>query len=88
VKAKATAEAVEANALLEHVLDLRDRALDILGEAEEAGDLHAVPPCHRPFLGKTAFLAPQARQGTQGTPHPVVAIRSRGSRAPTPANRF
>ena len=57
VKAKEAAEAVEADALLGQVLDLRDRVLDILGEAEETGELRATIAAIREARASAELLA-------------------------------
>ena len=62
VKAKATAEAVEADALLGQVLELRDRAVSILDKAERAGEYPAAVSAIREARASVELLAKLAGQ--------------------------
>ncbi len=62
VKAQDATEAAQADALLAQVVDLRDKALAVLGKAEEADDLRAAVSAIREARGCVDLLGKLAGQ--------------------------
>ncbi len=62
VKAQAATEAAQADALLAQVVDLRDKALDVLDTAQESEDLRAAIGAIREARGCVELLAKLAGQ--------------------------
>ncbi len=62
VKARAATEAAQADALLAQVVDLRDKALDVLDTAQESEDLRAAIGAIREARGCVELLAKLAGQ--------------------------
>jgi hypothetical protein len=62
VKAQEATEAAQADALLAQVVDLRDKALGVLGKAEKSADLRAALSAIREARGCVELLAKLAGQ--------------------------